>query len=103
MILIHTSVKLVTIEHSAGLPCLKILIHTSVLSEAMVILIHTSVKLVTCLPNPAVHSAHILIHTSVKLVTAAEFLPYSERAILIHTSVKLVTNRALTHIPNYKF
>ena len=56
IILIHTSVKLVTLIAD---PC--------VMYEQ--ILIHTSVKLVTA-PCPA-HTRHeaILIHTSVKLVT----------------------------------
>ena len=58
IILIHTSVKLVTLKHGAAV-------------AVGGILIHTSVKLVT------VHAARcrlrslILIHTSVKLVTHA--------------------------------
>ena len=58
-ILIHTSVKLVTIEHTAGLPCLKILIHTSV-------------KLVTRSGLRSGNADAILIHTSVKLVTTGD-------------------------------
>ena len=65
-ILIHTSVKLVTMI-SDGMP------------EGFVILIHTSVKLVTPLPHIHQRHASILIHTSVKLVTiipaAKEMMP----------------------------
>ena len=100
VILIHTSVKLVTLAF-----LLK--------RFTQRILIHTSVKLVTAgqqrnnekpqnfnphereardVMQPVDVAAHeILIHTSVKLVTAGRRTGGATAAILIHTSVKLVT------------
>ena len=79
-ILIHTSVKLVTVK---GRP----------LPAACKILIHTSVKLVTSRRAGNVGRKPILIHTSVKLVTEQIIRLFSGAKILIHTSVKLVTRR----------
>ena len=58
-ILIHTSVKLVTIWRECWSLCKSILIHTSV-------------KLVTCLKIGVWVLCRILIHTSVKLVTESK-------------------------------
>ena len=82
------------------LPCGEILIHTSVklvtlainsLRLRYAILIHTSVKLVTDKHQRRSGRHFILIHTSVKLVTHRNRRKQPRNTILIHTSVKLVT------------
>ena len=65
-ILIHTSVKLVTLLHH-------------IQGYAAHILIHTSVKLVTDLYASYKPRYDILIHTSVKLVTHPASLPRAHR------------------------
>ena len=61
-ILIHTSVKLVTVGALNG-------------AKETIILIHTSVKLVTHTKYGAAKRGEILIHTSVKLVTPPTLTP----------------------------